>query len=168
MDAIKAETEKLKQEAGDWKNKYYMAYADLQNLRKNLEEEQREAIRYRASGFLDKLLPALDSFYFALKFDPQGDEAKKYQQGFVYIYKQISQGLADEGVSEVEPKVGDDFDPSSMHALEALVGGKEGTIAEVCSKGYRLHERLIRPALVKVYGKTKTEEKEDPEKAKEA
>jgi len=166
MDDVKSEEEKLKEEALDWKNKYYMAYADLQNLRKNLEEEQREALRYRASGFLDKLLPALDSFYFALKFEPQSEEAKKYQQGFIYIYKQISQGLEDEGVSEVEPKVGDKFDPSLMHALEVISGEKEGTIAEVCSKGYRLHERLIRPALVKVYGKT--EEKEDHNTAKEA
>ena len=61
--------EKLKhaeEEAFNWKNKYYMELADVQNLRKSLEEDHRNALRYRSEGFLENLLPALDGFYLAL------------------------------------------------------------------------------------------------------
>ena len=54
-----------------------MAYADTANLRKSLEADHREALRYRAEGFVENLLPALDSFYMALSAEPTSQEAKK-------------------------------------------------------------------------------------------
>ena len=170
-EQIKALETKLaasEKEAADWKNKYYMEYADLQNLRKSLEEDHREALRYRSEGFLENLFPALDGFYLALSANPNSPEAKNYQQGFVYIYKQIQNALAQEGVSEIEPKVGERFDATSMNAVDTVDGDEtnDGHVAAVCLKGYRLHEKLIRPANVKVYRKAKaSESKEEAKKA---
>jgi molecular chaperone GrpE len=151
-------------EAEKWKNEYYLSLADTQNLRKSLQEDHREVIRYRAEGFLDGLIPALDSFYVALSVTPKSDEAKNYQQGFQYIYNQIQNALAEEGVSEILPKIGDGFDPTLMHAVDVEEGEKENAVAKVYSKGCKLHDRLIRPAMVRVYKKTikKTEEKSAP------
>lgn len=157
-DELKAEYDKSAEAEAKWKNSYYLELADTQNLRKSLEEDHRNAMRYRSEGFLDNLLPALDSFYVALTATPQSPEAKNYQQGFQYIYNQIQNSLQSEGMSELLPKVGDPFDATYMHAVDLKEGDEDGKILQVYSKGYKLHDRLIRPAMVCV-SKKKTEEK---------
>ena len=140
-----------------------MAFADTQNLRKSLEEDHREAIRYRAEGFLESLLPALDSFHMALEATPTSKEALNYQQGFHFIYKQILASLESEGVTELSPKIGDLFDPSFMHAIDVAPyeEGKDGKVAKVFAKGYKLHDRIVSPAKVVVYAKKKEETKNE-------
>jgi molecular chaperone GrpE len=157
---LEEELKKAQEEAAKWKNSYYMELADTQNLRKSLEEDHREALRYRSVGFLENLLPALDSFYIALEAKPNSEEAKNYQQGFSYIYNQIQATLKNEGVVEILPKIGDAFDPSYMHAVEVKEGDEEGKVLQVYSKGYKLHDRLIRPVMVLV-SKKKVEQADD-------
>lgn len=153
-------------EKEEWKNKAYQAYADMANLRKSLEADHRNALRYRAEGFIENLLPALDSFYWALSAEPSSQEAKNYQQGFTFIYNQIQAALQSEGVTEVLPKVGDEFDANSMHAMEVEeTDGESNKVTMVMKKGYRLHEKLITPAMVKV---SKKKEEPKPEEAKPA
>lgn len=143
-----------------------MAYADTANLRKSLEADHREALRYRAEGFVENLLPALDSFYMALSAEPTSQEAKNYQQGFGFIYNQLQNALSMEGVTEILPKIGDAFDPNFMHAMEVEESDDEGNkVLQVYSKGYRLHEKLIKPVMVKV---SKKKEDKPAEEAKEA
>lgn len=162
--------EKLKhaeEEAFEWKNKYYMELADVQNLRKSLEEDHRNALRYRSEGFLENLLPALDGFYLALGSPVTSQEAKNYQQGFIYIYNQIQNALTSEGVSEILPKEGDEFDAHTMNAIDVVDGDEknDGKVAFVFSKGYKLHEKLIRPANVKVYKMKMVEKQEEDKKS---
>ena len=123
-------------------------------------------MRYRSEGFLSSLIPALDSFHIALEATPNGEEAKNYRVGFQYIYNQIKATLEREGVSEIAPKPGESYDSASMHAVELVEGGEEGKVARVLAKGYRLYDKMIRPAMVSVYGKkeNKAEEKKpEPE-----
>ncbi len=148
---------KAEEEAEHWKNEYYRALADTQNLRKSLEEDYRTALRYRSEGFLETLIPALDSFHIALEAVPNGEEAKNYRVGFQYIYNQIKSSLEREGVSEIAPAPGTEFDSASMHALETVSGGKKGEVAKLLAKGYRLHEKMVRPAMVSVYEGEKEE-----------
>ena len=146
------ELEKAKADAANWKNEYYKAYADTQNLRRSLEAEQRTMYRYRAEGFLETLLPALDAFHLALDAPAPTKEAANYQIGFTYIYNQIIQSLANEGLSELTPKVGDPFDSEYMNAIEAVETEEvaHNHVLKVHSKGYKLHDRLIRAAMVTV------------------
>ena len=163
---LKDAAEVERKEKEEWKNKAYMAYADTANLRKSLEADHREALRYRAEGFVENLLPALDSFYMALSAEPNSQEAKNYQQGFGFIYNQLQTALSNEGVTEILPKVGDSFDPAFMHAMEVEeTEGDENKVLQVYSKGYRLHEKLIKPAMAKV---SKKKEDKPAEEAKEA
>ena len=162
------ELEKTKNDKEHWKNEYYRAYADMSNLRKSLEEEKRTALRYRSEGFLEKLLPALDAFRMALVASPGSQEAKNYQIGFQYIYKQIQSALQEEGVTELTPQLNSPYDIDYMHAVETEVHDDlpENTVVKVYSAGYKLHDRLIRPAMVAVSKKeakdeTKKEEKTD-------
>ena len=168
--ALQEKLEKAEADASHWKNEYYKAYADTQNLRKGLEEDSRRAIRYRAEGFLTELLPALDAFHLALDNPAPTKEAANYQVGFSYIYNQIVSALVNEGLTELSPKVGDKYDESFMHAVDTVEPSDElkvGQIAKTYAKGYRLHDRLIRPAMVSVV-KAKEEKKEEaaPEEEK--
>lgn len=160
-DKLREQLAEANAEAAKWKNSYYMAYADLDNLRKGLEKDHRDAIKYRAEGFLANLFPALDSFYIALQATPSSPEAKNYQVGFTFIYNQITSVLAEEGVSQILPKEGDKFDPSDMHAVDTVEAEAEGLVAKVVAKGYRLKDRMVRPAMV-IVTKRKADEKKEP------
>lgn len=164
-ELLLAELAKEKEESAKWKNSYYTAYADLDNLRKELEKDHRDALKYRAEGFLENLLPALDSFYIALQSAPTSTEAKNYQVGFTYIYNQMTSVLAQEGVSEIIPKPGDKFDPMLMHAVDTAEGEADGLVSKTLAKGYKLKDRLVRPAMV-VVTKKKADAKQEPSDAK--
>lgn len=166
-EALKEENAKLLKAVEDWKNKYYLSYADMDNLRKSIEKDHREALKYRASGFIEKLLPALDSFNLALKAEPKSEEMKNFLQGFSFIYTNLINVLKDEGVSELEPKIGDKFDERFMHAIDTIESdGEENLVAKVYANGYKLHDRLIRTAMVYVT-KHKQEETDKNEENKE-
>ncbi|MGM9857704.1 MAG: nucleotide exchange factor GrpE [Bacilli bacterium] len=147
---LNTEIEKLKAEVEDWKNKYYMAYADTQNLQKNLEKEHQAFIKYRSMGFVEKLLPALDCFNTALRNEPDDQVLRNYLIGFKYVYKMLVDALTSEGVSEIEPKAGDKFDFNTMEAVEAIESETPDIIQEVRRKGYMLHDRIIKHAQVVV------------------
>lgn len=162
MKEKKNENEKIAKLSADlehWKNEYYRAYADMQNLRKQVEKDHREAIRYRASGFVENLLPILDGFYMALQGEAKNEEMKNFLVGFEFIYRNLVSVLENEGVKEISPKIGDEFNPETMQAIEAVEGeGEPNKVLKVNVKGYMLHERLIRPSIVVV----STNKKEQP------
>ena len=164
IEKLQEEIEKLKADNAHWKNEYYRAYADTKNLRTNLEKEFLEAKRYRAMGFIEDLLPVLDSFYLALAKEPTDPALKNYLVGFQYIYKNLSNVLESEGVNEIIVNTGDKFNPAIMNAMEAVEDeGEEGIVKVVYSKGYKLHDRLIRPANVAVSVHKKENNDSEPE-----
>ena len=148
--ALEEENAKLKAEVEHWKNEYYRAYADTKNLRNSLEKEHKEALKYRSEGFIEELLPILDSFYMALGKEPNDPTLKNYLIGFQFIYKNLINVLENEGVSEISPEIGQEFDPKTMSAVDTVIKEKENIITEVYAKGYKLHDRIIRPANVQV------------------
>lgn len=152
----------LEAELQKYKNEFYKAYADMQNLRKSIEKDHREAIKYRAEGFIDNLLPVLDGFHLALANKATSKEMENFLVGFSYIYKNLVSVLENEGVSEISPKVGDEFDPKVMQALETKeTDGEPNKVLEVKVKGYKLHDHLIRPSIVIVSANPKAEENKE-------
>ena len=159
---LKEKLEKLSADCEHWKNEYYRAYADMKNLRDSIEKDHREVLKYRAAGFVENLLPILDGFHMALSCQTTSQEMKNFLIGFEFIYRNMVSVLENEGVSEVSPKVGDAFDPNTMSALETKFDeGKPNRVLVVKANGYKLHDRLIRPAIVVVSTDKKDEPKED-------
>ncbi len=149
MKKLQEELKKTKADADEWKNKYYMAFADMANLRKQNEKTYAEALKYRSFGFVEKLIPALDSFHIALTMGNPTPEVRNYLVGFEYIYRQLTNVLDEEGVKEIDPKLGSDFDLVTMHAVEALeTDGPPNKIVKVMAKGYQLKDRIVRSAMV--------------------
>jgi molecular chaperone GrpE len=159
---LKERITKLEADCNHWKNEYYRAYADMKNLRDSIEKDHREVLKYRAAGFIEDLLPILDGFHMALSIETTSQEMKNFLTGFEFIYRNMVSVLESEGVNEVSPKVGDVFDPHSMSALETQFDeGEPNRILKVNAKGYKLHDRLIRPAIVVVSTNKKDEPKEE-------
>ena len=159
---LKEKLEKANADLNYWKNEYYRAYADMKNLRDSIEKDHREIVKYRAAGFVENLLPILDGFHMALSCGATRQEMKNFLTGFEFIYRNMVSVLENEGVSEVSPKIGDAFDPNLMQALETKYDeGKPNRVLIVKANGYKLHDRLIRPAIVVVSTDKKDEPKEE-------
>lgn len=138
----------------------------MQNLRKKIEADHKEALKYRASGFVDNLLPILDGFHLALNAETSSQEMKNFLVGFEYIYRNMVSVLENEGVKEFNPQVGDEFDPNYMQAVETKVDeANPNKVLKVVAKGYKLHDHLIRPAMVVVSIKEKIDEKKEENNA---
>ena len=153
------EITKLKADIDHWKNEYYRAYADTQNLRKEIEKDYRTAIKYRAEGFIDNLLPVLDSFHMALENQVDNPDVRNYCIGFQYIYRNLVAALESEGVTEIAPQIHASFDAKTMDAVEAVEDeGEENRVLRVLAKGYMIHDRLVRPARVIVSKKKEIKE----------
>ena len=166
VEKLSEEIERLKAESDHWKNEYYRAYADTKNLRNNLEKDYKEAMKYRSEGFIDELLPILDSFHMALANEPTDPALKNYLTGFQYVYRNLVSVLENEGVSEITPQVGDKFNPNTMNAVDTVEDEKENQITKVYGNGYKLHDRIIRPAMVQVsVRKVENKEESSEEKA---
>lgn len=161
-DKHSKQIEELNNEVNSWKNKFYTAYADLENLRKSIEKDHREALRYRAEGFIEKLLQPLDGFHMALSMEPKIPEMAAFLQGFSYIYQNIISALESEGLVEMNPKIDQKFDETWMHAIDTVEceDKEENLVVRVYARGYKLHDRIIRPAMVYV-SKKKTVEQVD-------
>ena len=165
LQSLEEEIAKLKADTEHWKNEYYRAYADTQNLRKSLEKEHSDIIKYRAMGFIEDLLPVLDSFHMALANEPTSQELKNYLVGFQFVYRNLVSVLENEGVKEIAPNLGEKFSDKTMNAVDVTVQeGEEDLVNKVYAKGYELHGRLIRPAQVSV-SKNKKEETNNSVKA---
>lgn len=158
------EITKLKEETEKWKNDYYRLYADMDNLRKEIKKDHNEAIKYRLEGFISDLLTVLDSFEIALKVKPSNDELKNYLIGFQYVETSLLNILGNEGVQVINPAIDTQFDESTMQAVDTIESeGNENLVKEVMLKGYKLHNHLVRPAMVKV---SKHKKEENAQEAK--
>jgi molecular chaperone GrpE len=125
--------------------------ADWDNSRKRLQKEKEDAIKYAATDVVEKLLPVIDNFELGLQAAQNAADVKSLQDGMTMIYAQFSNFLREIGVETVAAE-GQKFDPHSHEA----VGEKEssevedGHVLQQLRKGYRLKDRLLRPAMVYV------------------
>ncbi|MDY4788707.1 MAG: nucleotide exchange factor GrpE [Bacilli bacterium] len=139
-----------------------------ENLSKYYQKEYDKMMKYRSQNVIESLLPTLDGFELAFRFEAKTEEAKNYRVGFEFVYKLLKDALGNEGVVEITPKVGEVFDASKHQAVDKEETSDEklvNTIKEVMLNGYYLKDRIIRPANVKIY--VKKEEKVEVESTKE-
>ncbi|MEY8381178.1 nucleotide exchange factor GrpE [Ileibacterium valens] len=151
IDALNKEVEELNKQLAASRNDLLRAYADTDNTRKRLIKEADTAKKYRFQSAALELLPVLDNMNMALAAQPESDEAATFVKGFEMIRTQLENVLQNEGVKEIEA-LNQPFDANLMQALmtEKKEGVEPGIVIEVLQKGYKLKDRMLRPALVKV------------------
>lgn len=165
VEMLKEQLSQLRDEKDKWMNKYYQELADIQNLRKEIQRDNQSLLEYRAMPFIEKLVPFLNSMDMAFKSEPKDPAVKSWIDGIHMSYKQLWQVMAQEGLTEIDPKVGDEFDPAWMQSMQTVDGEKDDAVAQVFMKGYKLKNRLVSPAMVvvtkKVEKKPEDEKKDD-------
>jgi len=140
--------EALRGEHQQLKDRYMRTLADFDNLRKRTDREKADFFRYAVANVMKDLLPVLDNFDRALDHAEEGDE---FHKGVLLIYKQLFDLLRKHGLNPIdEQDVA--FDPNIHEAVirEENTSVPSHTVVAVLQRGYFLHDRLLRPALVKV------------------
>lgn len=162
LEMLKEQVKDLASEKDKWMNKYYEELADVQNLRKEIARDNQSMLEYRAMPFVERLVPFLNSMDMAFKSEPKDPTLKSWMDGLHMSYKQLWQTLSEEGLTEIDPKEGDKFDPAWMQSMQSVDGKEPDLVAKVFMKGYKLKNRLVSPAMVvvtKLAEDEKTEEK---------
>lgn len=125
--------------------------ADFDNYKKRAAREKQEAIKFANQSLLEKLIPVLDAFDMALGAiqTAQADAAQSLQTGIAMVHQQFKKALAEAGLEEVDATA-QPFDPNLHEAISQQETAEvpEGHVLQQLRKGYKLRERLLRPASV--------------------
>jgi molecular chaperone GrpE len=150
-DADALEPEKLAADRDQYLDLLRRKTAEFDNYRKRVERERGELNEFAAADVLTEILPVMDNLERALSAAADTSRVDAYRQGVELIYQQLLEVLRKRGVTPIDA-VGQDFDPHVHHAVsqERSSGHRDGEVIEELRRGYRLGDRLLRPALVKV------------------
>ena len=149
--AEKSELDLANERADDFENKYLRAVAEMQNIQRRSNEERQSLQKYRSQDLAKAILPSLDNLERALAVEGLTDDVKK---GLEMVQESLIHALKEEGIEEIPAEVGGNFDHNFHMAIQTVPADEEHAadgIAQVFQKGYKLHERVLRPAMVVVY-----------------
>ena len=123
------------------------ALADYANLQRRVEEEKSQIADHLKSVILIKILPVLDNLEAAFKTIEKEISAAS-RQGLELSIKEFKKILTEEGVEEIDAS--GEFDPRLHEPVEVVVGDRDGKVLQILEKGYKIGEKILRPAKVKV------------------
>lgn len=140
--------EQLEAEVTKWKELSLRTAAEMDNLRKRTAREREEAIRYANQRLLEDLLPVIDNFEMGMQAAAQ-DTSSMIYIGMDMVRKQLNEFLSSQGVTEISTE--GQFDPNLHDAVSQEASDQpEGQIIRTSRRGYKLRDRLLRPASVVV------------------
>lgn len=150
-ELLQEKIEKLEEEVKASEDKYLRLYAEFENFKRRKNQEIEMNNIYKSQKVITEILPSLDNLERALQVDSDNEEVKALRKGVEMVYEGILNVLKTEGVEEVETE-NVQFDPNIHHAvMQGEESDKEsGVILDTFQKGYKLKDRVIRPAMVKV------------------
>jgi molecular chaperone GrpE len=153
-DATQTSEEALRQERDELQDRLLRTAAEFDNYRKRTERERREQAELAAADLIRDLLPIIDDMERALAapLDPGASpQVASYREGIELIRRQFLEVLRRHGVEPLDV-IGRDFDPAWHESIghDRADGRREGEITTELRRGYRIGQRLLRPAMVKV------------------
>jgi molecular chaperone GrpE len=148
---LQAELEKQKEQSGYHLEQWKRTAADLQNYRKRVEKERGEWLQSGQATLVSQLLPVLDDLERAFLTLPVALNGFTWTEGLALIDRKLQLVLQHNGLKEIEA-LGRQFDPSRHQAIlqEQTTEVPDGQVLAVLQKGYILHDKVLRPAMVKV------------------
>lgn len=158
LERLRAELAETRERAERYHSNWQRSAADFQNWKRRGDQEKGEAMRLAEATVVGELLRVLDDFERAFQALPPELRKLTWAEGIALIWQKLFAVLQSRGLSSIEA-LGQDFDP---YLHEAVMREEDGDVSEQTSvvaelqRGYRFHERVIRPSLVKV-GKPKAE-----------
>lgn len=139
------------QELAETKESMLRMHAEMENLRKRLIKDLERSRRRALEDIMLDLLPVKDSLERGMESDEATTTVESMKEGKALIIRMLGKVMSDHGLREIDP-VGEAFNPELHQAMTMRESDEHeaGTVIEVMQKGFRLHDRLIRPAMVVV------------------
>ena len=136
-------------EAAQWKDAAHRTAAELDNYRKRTARDLQETVKYANGSLLESLLPVLDNFDYGMQAAKAESEGSNLFIGLSMVLRQVQDFLKENGVEEIAA-AGAAFDPNVHEAVSQQASDTmpEGTVTAQTRKGYKLRDRLLRPASV--------------------
>ena len=157
LDALAAELAEVK-------DKYLRALAEMDNFKKRNNEDTVREKKYAAMPICGKLIDHLEVFDQAVSVPTEDPQFKNFLYGFKMIRDMLYGVLEEEGVKQIDVKLGDVFDPTLAHAVETTADPDQPdhVVVKIAKKGYRFKDRLLRPAMVVINLKPAPQEASAP------
>lgn len=151
LESLKEELSQAQAKANEYLDGWQRAMAEFSNYKKRIEREQTQAQQWATANVIRRYLELFDDLERALKNRPQDNETARWAEGVELIYRKFLNYLENEGVQLIETE-GQFFDPNLHEAIsqEDHPELESGQIIAVVQQGYRLGERVLRPARVRV------------------
>lgn len=147
--ALQEELRRANAKAEEHWNRYLGARAEVENIRKRAERDLANTHKYALEKFINELLPVKDSLEMGLAAASESADIAKLKEGKELTLRMLATALEKFGVQEIDPQ-GEKFNPE-LHeamAMQPDTGAEPNTVVQVIQKGYRLNDRLVRPAMV--------------------
>lgn len=141
-----------KKRAVDMEDQNLRAQAEIQNMTKRFKKEQAQLLKYDGQDLAKAILPVLDNLKRALSIEVADESGQQLKKGIQMVHDHLTTALTDHGITAVTG-LGEPFDPTSQQAVQTVAaedGQKPDTVVQVLQSGYRLHDRVLRPAMVVV------------------
>ena len=150
-ESLENQMKKLEEEVNTWKTDYYKVFADMENLKRRLEKEHQNSLKFMMQSFIEELLPVVDNFERSLNVQNPSEEVQTFLKGYQMIFDQLMAILKKNGVEVIEAQ-GKEFDPNLHQAVMTTQDDQYGhnIVVEELQKGYKLKDRVIRAYLFKV------------------
>ncbi len=147
--ASETDLQRAERERDEFKDKWLRSKAEAQNQARRLRADRQEAVRYAVADFARSLLNVVDDLERSLEAAEKDASAAAVTEGVRIVYDHLLKVLGDHGVEKIEA-VGQAFDPTCHEAMTQQPSSDHspGTVLQQVQQGYRLHERVLRPARV--------------------
>ena len=150
-ELLQEKVDKLEKELKQSEDKYLRLYAEFENFKRRKNKEIETNNVYKSQKVITEILPSLDNLERALQVESDNEEIKSLLKGVEMVYEGLLNVLKSEGAELIETENAQ-FDPNYHHAVmqEEDSEKESGAILDTFQKGYKLKDRVIRPAMVKV------------------
>ena len=142
--------EKLQQEVERLNDQVYRLSAEISNIQKRNAKERQDAAKYRSQSLAQNLLNVIDNLERAIASPSESEEAQNLKKGIEMVYEGFLYALKEEGIEEIDA-LNQPFDPTLHHAVQTVPveeGQEADRVVQVYQKGYKLKDRVLRPAMV--------------------
>ncbi|MEQ6045186.1 nucleotide exchange factor GrpE [Staphylococcus saccharolyticus] len=151
VDPTVEKIQELEKLANDNEEKYLRLYAEFENYKRRIQNENQINKTYKAQSVLTDILPSIDNIERALQIEGDDDSFKSLQKGVQMVHESLLKALKDNGLEEIVAE-GEEFDPNLHQAVvqDDNPDFKSGEVTQELQKGYKLKDRVLRPSMVKV------------------
>ena len=151
VDPTVEKIQELEKLANDNEEEYLRLYAEFENYKRRIQNENQINKTYKAQSVLTDILPSIDNIERALQIEGDDDSFKSLQKGVQMVHESLLKALKDNGLEEIVAE-GEEFDPNLHQAVvqDDNPDFKSGEVTQELQKGYKLKDRVLRPSMVKV------------------